>query len=115
VVPACGAYFGEVVRRHLVDGEWECPEDDYQSWCLSLLSGLVRFNPVGVALEVAVEEEAAGWDAHYAVAEPHKERARDAVDVLGEVAEVHYYSFTARFEVVEQIHVALTRHLAAKS
>jgi len=108
LAPACGAYFGEVVRRHVGEGTWEHPED-YQGWKLTLESASVSFNPVGVALEVATQQDAPGWSAHFKVPEADREAAREAVDRLGEVPEDQYYTFSVRFEVLESVHAALRR------
>jgi hypothetical protein len=108
-VPACGAYFGEVVRRHLGEGVWQCPEEDYKSWRLELPSASISFNPIGVAMEVAAAEDADGWGAAFSVPPPDRAAARDAADVLGEVAEEVYYTFAVRFDVLVQVHSTLRR------
>lgn len=109
VAPACGAYFGEVARRHVGEGSWHCPEGDYAGWRLELPSASMSFNPIGVALEVATGEDAPGWSAHFKVPEGDRERAREAVDRLGEVPEEQYYTFEIRFEVLLQIFETLRR------
>jgi len=107
LVPACGAYFGEVARQRLGDGTWSCSEEDYESWRLTFDRCSIRFNPIGVAVEVALMEPAEGWTAEFKVAEEDRERGRAAVDVLGEVQEADYFSFAVRFEVLEQLYKAL--------
>lgn len=109
VAPAAGAYFGEVVRRHVGEGEWHCPDGDYAEWRLELPSASVSFNPVGVALEVATGEDAEGWSSHFEVPEADREHAREAAGRLGEVREEQYYTFEIRFEVLLQIWEALRR------
>ena len=101
--PASGAYFGELVRRHVGEGRWHVPDEDYAGWRLELPSAGIVFNPVAVAVEVATGEDAEGWNANYKVGEADRERARAAVEVLGEVREEDYYTFGVRFEVLQQL------------
>lgn len=112
LAPACGAYFGEVVRRHVGEGDWSCPAGEYADWQLTLPSASMSFNPVGVAVEVATGEDAADWDAHFHVPPEDREAARDAVDRLGDVTAADYYTFSVRFEVLLQVFHALSRATA---
>lgn len=109
VAPACGAYFGEVVRRHFGEGEWQCPEGEYSDFRLTLPSSSIAFNPIGIAIEVALGEDVEDWGAHYQVPPADREPARAAVERLGDVTEETYYTFAIRFDVLVQIHSALTR------
>jgi len=106
LVPACGAYFGEVVRREL-GAIWTCPDDEYASWSLELRGSGVQLNPVGVALEVATGEDAEGWSANIRVPPPDRDRVKEAVDRLGEVPEDDYYTFVVRYEVLVCAHQEL--------
>jgi hypothetical protein len=106
LVPACGAYFGEVIRREL-GAIWHCPDDDYADWTLELRGSGVILNPVGVALEVATGEDADGWSANLRVPPAERDRVKEAVDRLGEVTEDDYYTFAVRYEVLECAHQEL--------
>lgn len=110
LAPACGAYFGEVVRRHFGEGAWHLPaDDDWSELALELPSASIRFNPMAVAIEVATGDTTEGFNGHFAVAEGDRELARAAVERLGEVEEAAYFTFAVRFDVLAQVHATLTR------
>src|SRR5262249_23861948 len=46
MVPICGAYFGEVVRRQLPGGRWHAPEEDYSNWRVEFDPCFLHFNPL---------------------------------------------------------------------
>ena len=102
IAPMCGAYFGELLRRHLGLGEWVDTDGAYEDWRLRLTPTSLSLNPLGVALEVLVQSEAGGWGAHLDVAPADRTRVDDALSVLGEVAEDDFFRFTVRFEGIEQ-------------
>ncbi|MCB9634080.1 MAG: hypothetical protein H6721_18320 [Sandaracinus sp.] len=110
VAPMCGAYFGEVMRHHF-DGvfRWYAPDDEHAVWRLEAEPIFLFFNPVGVALEVMEQEDAAGWGAHLRVRPNDREAVRAALELLGDVRDSDYYSFTVRFEVLEQVLETLGR------
>ena len=107
--PMCGAYFGEVVRRHLQDGRWLCPEDDYSLWRLQFEQCVLEFNPIGTAVEVLLKADAAGWFAHLQSEPGNRATVARALEVYGSVRELDYYSFGVRFEAVEQAHGSLVQ------
>lgn len=107
VGPASGAYFGEVIRRHVGEGRWHVSGEDYAGWRLELPTAGIIFNPIGVALEVVTGEDAEGWHAHYKVSPEDRERARAAVERLGEVQEDDFYTFAVRFDVLVQVYESL--------
>jgi len=103
-VHACGAYFGEVVRRTLRDGLWEGDELDPTSLRLVFAQGALRFNPMGMAVEVISREDAGGWEAHVSVVPAHSQQVQAAVERLGEVPLDQYFTFVACWEVIERAH-----------
>ncbi len=107
LAPMCGAYFGEVLRRHLGDGEWDCDADAPAEWRLRFGQGALELNPVGVALEVLTQREAAGWGAHLQVAPADRARVERALSVFGGVRDDDFFKFGVRFEGVEQGYRAL--------
>jgi hypothetical protein len=110
VVPTCGAYFGEVVRRSLPGARWEIPEDeeDYAAYRLAFPDLGLAFNPFGVALEALHGEALAGWHAHLEVPSGHKEAVEEALKLTGGVREEDFYRLALRWEVLEQTTALLT-------
>jgi hypothetical protein len=106
LVPAAGAYFGEVVRRALGDGRWELGAEGYEAHRLVFDALGLRFNPIGIALECLVGEVAPGFGAHFDVDDRDRAVLAEALDAGGPVSEDDFHRFAVRFEVVE--HVAAT-------
>ncbi|MEM8609038.1 MAG: hypothetical protein AAGF92_18180 [Myxococcota bacterium] len=102
LAPMCGAYFGELVRRHLGLGQWDGLDGAYEDWRLELAPTSLSFNPLGVALEVMLQAEASGWAAHLDVAPSDRKKVDEALAVYGAVREEDFFRFTVRFEGVEQ-------------
>jgi hypothetical protein len=107
LAPMSGAYFGEVLRRRLEDGKWVTDPDDYSKWELRFERCSLTFNPIGVALEVLLREDVADWGAHLQAAPEDRSRLQRALDVFGEVEDRDYYTFSMRFEGIEQAYLAL--------
>jgi len=112
VAPMCGAYFGEVVRRALGSARWHCPEGAPERWRLEFEDCFLYFNPVGVAVEALLEEEAPGWHAHLSTLPGERKVLEDALGVFGEVRADDYFRFSIRFEAIEQVHQTLGRRAA---
>lgn len=107
LAPMCGAYFGEVLRRHLNDGEWDCESAEHKDWRLKFERCSVELNPIGVALEVLTGREAGDWGAQLQMAPADREQVKRALAVYGEVEESDFYKFSVRFEGVEQAYTGL--------
>ncbi len=107
VIPAAGAYFGEVVRRHLGQGAWHAGGDDYADWRLTLHPGPLSFNPIGAALECATDGSEGG--AQMSIPDAHREAIESALETMGDVREDDYYTFSVRFEVLELVHEKLVQ------
>ena len=105
----CGAYFGEVVRRHCDVFRWHCPAEELAQWRLELEPAFLYFNPIGVAFEIIEGETIEGWPAHVEVLPRDRDKIDAALKVLGDVREDDYYTFSIRFEVIEQAVQTLTR------
>jgi hypothetical protein len=112
VVPAAGAYFGEVVRRHFGQGTWTTKEDDYAEWRLVVHPGPLSFNPIGVALECATDGSEGG--SQMSIPDAQREPIESALEHMGEVREDDYYTFAVRFEALELVHEKLIQLLKAK-
>jgi hypothetical protein len=107
LAPMSGAYFGEVIRRRLEDGEWSIDPDDYSKWRLRFDRCSLTFNPIGTALEVLLREDVPDWGAHLQAAPEDRRRIQRALEVFGEVHDRDYYTFSVRFEAIEQAYLAL--------
>jgi len=107
VVPAAGAYFGEVLRRHLGAGHWETKGAEYETWRLVIHPGPLTTNPMGISFECASGAPARGWGAEIKMPDEHREAVESAIDNMGDVREEDYYTLAVRFEVLELIHARL--------
>ena len=83
VAPMSGAYFGELIRRQLEDGEWLSDSDDYAQWRLRFERCSLTFNPIGIALEVLLGEDIPDWGAHLQTAPEDQLRVKKALEVYG--------------------------------
>jgi len=111
VAPMTGAYFGEVVRRHVQTARWHAPVDQYPEWRLEMEQVFQCFNPIGIALEVISGADSDGWHAHVRTLERDAPLVKHATQLFGAVREDDYYTFSLRFETIEQVFEALARQL----
>jgi hypothetical protein len=107
LAPMSGAYFGELLRKQLDDGEWVTDGDDYSEWRLRFERCSLTFNPLGIALEVILGQDIPEWGAHLQTAPEDQLRIKKALDVFGDVRDRDYYTFSVRFEAIEQAYLAL--------
>jgi hypothetical protein len=107
IAPMSGAYFGELLRRQLEDGAWVTDPEDYGQWRLRFERCSLSFNPIGVALEVLLGQEVPDWGAQLQTAPEDQLRIKSALEVYGDVRDQDYYSFTVRFEAIEQAYLGL--------
>ena len=94
-----GAYLGEVVR-----GEFEASwfaDGDHDGWRLDMVNVYLTFNPLGMAREALMLEDAEGWHAHLEMDEAEREEVERRLSVLPEVSDDEFYAPTTRFEVIE--------------
>lgn len=105
VLPAAGAYFGEVVRTGLGSGAWHTAGDDFEQWSFTFPKTSLKFNPIGLAHEVFRQ---AGNDGAFEMSPAERAVAEPRLAALGEIAEEDYYRFSVRFETLEQLMSALT-------
>ena len=106
VAPMCGAYFGELLRRHFEDGVWNVG-DDYAQWRLSFKPGSLEINPIGLALQIITRSDASGWGAHLQMAPSVRAKVQRALAVLGSVRDDDFYTFAVQFEGIDQAYRAL--------
>ena len=107
MAPMSGAYFGELLIRQLGDGHWVTNPDDYTEWRLRFEHCSLTFNPIGVALEVLLGQDVPEWGARLQTAPEHQLRIEKALEVYGDVRDRDYYTFTVRFEAIEQAYLGL--------
>jgi hypothetical protein len=107
LAPMCGAYFGELLRRQFEDGHWVTDADDYTGWRLKFDGCSLTFNPIGIALEVLLGQDVPDWGAQLKTAAADELRSKKALDVYGDVRDRDYYTFTVRFEAIEQAYLGL--------
>ena len=101
VAATAGAYFGEVVRRHL-GGQWDLSAGDPIAWRLVLPTGL-SFSPAGVVAEAIAQEDSddlpSAFDAPLKL-RPHLELA---LARMGEVTIEVFYSLCGRLDTLEHL------------
>ena len=101
VAPAAGAYFGEVVRRAVPGARWHAPDDDYEHYRIELDPVFLHFNPIAVALEVLARDDVEA--AHFAVLDEARPTVEQALESGAQVRKDDYYTFSVRFEALEQV------------
>ena len=111
--PMCGAYFGELVRRQLGDGQWHVDPEAHARWRLSFERCSLTFNPIGIALEVLLGQDVPDWGAHLQTAPEDQLRVKKALEVYGDVRDRDYYTFSVRYEAIEQAYAGLLNNPAS--
>jgi len=107
LAPMSGAYFGELLRRQFEDGYWVIDAGDYTDWRLTFERCSLTFNPIGIALEVLLGQDVSDWGAQLKTAPEDDLRSKKALEVYGDVRDRDYYTFTVRFEAIEQAYLGL--------
>jgi hypothetical protein len=101
--PPTGAYFGEVVRRSLGYVRWHCPGDEYDRFRSEFEPFFLSFNPIGVATEIIRQGQATGPGAHFDVLDEARDVLKETLSKHARVPTEDYYTFTMRYEVLEQV------------
>ena len=65
-----------------------------------------------VALEVLLGQDVPDWGAHLQAAPEDQLRVQKALEVFGDVRDRDYYTFTMRFEAIEQAYLGLLNNPA---
>lgn len=101
IAPAVGAYFGEVVRRHL-RGFWRVPSSNVHDWQVCGKAAFLAINPIGVGYDaLAGSEEHDGPRSMLRLAPEDRDRVRERFDALPPVEEDEFYALTTRLEALE--------------
>ena len=103
LAPAAGAYFGEVVRRRLAGARWYSGGDVYQDYRIEFEPFFLCFNPIGIAMEVAAQADVGDWNAHFQLLDEARPLVERALQASGAVRTPDYYTFSVRFEVLQQV------------
>jgi hypothetical protein len=111
ITTSAGAYLGEVVRRAF-GGQWFCDGDE-DGWRLYLSTVYLAFNPIGMAREALLLEEADGWHAHFELDPGEREGIEARLAALPEVTDDEYYAPSTRFDVVNIVVDALRENMRA--
>ncbi|HXX69564.1 MAG TPA: hypothetical protein VEK07_20435 [Polyangiaceae bacterium] len=106
VQAAAGAYLGEVIRRAF-GGTWLTSAGEMADWKLCLSTVYCAFNPIGMAREAILLEEAEGWHTHFEVDPAERETVEQRLAALPEVRDDEFYAPSTRFDVVEILVEAL--------
>jgi len=106
VMATSGAYFGEVVRRHL-GGRWEAVgEGADASWRLVLPTGL-SFSPVGFVASAIAQADLDDVDSELTAPPRLRPYVQQALSRMGEVSVDDYYSLCGRLDTLEHVHEVL--------
>jgi hypothetical protein len=111
IAATSGAYFGEVVRRHL-GGRWEATAADPLSWRVILPTAL-SLTPGQMVLAAIARADIDG-DAEVGVPSVLERLISDALAAMGEVSEDVYYSLCGRLDTLEHLHELVTAYAAQK-
>lgn len=104
IIVTAGAYFGEVVRRHL-GGRWELAEEP-KTWRVVLPAGL-SFAPAGLAAAAIVQSELGDLDTELDAPPRMKTYVQQALERMGDVSEEAYFSLSGRLDTIEHLHEVL--------
>jgi len=107
LAPMMGAYFGEVVRRKY-DCRWVAPAGRFGAWRIQFDHCFVYFNPVGVAMEILSRGDDREWPSAFVTTKEDEKLLGASLDIMAPVREDEYYSFIARWEVLDMMVNALT-------
>lgn len=110
---AAGAYLGEVIRRAF-GGAWLTCAAGMADWKLCLSTVYCAFNPIGMAREALLLEEAEGWHAHFELDPAEREAVEQRLAALPPVRDADFYAPSTRFDVVEILVAALRAAMDAR-
>ena len=96
-----GAYFGEVVRRHL-GGQWDLSSGDPATWRVVLPTGL-SFAPAGVVAEAIAQNEVGGLESAFDAPPRLRPHLETALERMGDVTVETYYSLCGRLDTLEHL------------
>jgi hypothetical protein len=104
VVATSGAYFGEVVRRHL-GGRWELGTKEAE-WRIVLPTG-INFSPAGFVAAAIARADLEDLDSEITAPPRMMPYLQQALGRMGEVSVDDYYSLCGRLDTLEHVHEVL--------
>ncbi|HSR96683.1 MAG TPA: hypothetical protein VLM79_06500 [Kofleriaceae bacterium] len=104
VVATSGAYFGEVVRRHL-GGRWELGNKEAE-WRIVLPTG-INFSPAGFVAAAIARADLEDLDSEITAPPRMMPYLQQALARMGEVSVDDYYSLCGRLDTLEHVHEVL--------
>lgn len=104
VVATSGAYFGEVVRRHL-GGRWELGAKE-ADWRIVLPTG-ITFSPAGFVAAAIARADLEDLDSEITAPPRMMPYLQQALARMGEVSVDDYYSLCGRLDTLEHVHEVL--------
>ena len=101
ILRAVGAYFGEVVRRH-IEGFWIVPSEDAHVWRVCSSRAFLSLNPLGAAYDALYDgKDHDGPPAALHLDKPDEKFVNARLEALPDVNEADYHRLSVRFEVIE--------------
>jgi hypothetical protein len=104
VVATSGAYFGEVVRKHL-GGRWELGNQEAE-WRIVLPTG-INFSPAGFVAAAIARADLDDLDSEIAAPPRVLPFVERTLARMGEVSLDDYYSLCGRLDTLEHVHEVL--------
>lgn len=102
LVATAGAYFGVLTTRQF-PGAYLHVADSYERMRVQFSTIFLHFNPFGIAQEVIHQADAPGWNAHFATLPDQHRVVEQSVDHGLQLRDEDYYSFSVRYEMLDQI------------
>ena len=101
ILRSVGAYFGEVVRRH-IEGFWIVPNEDAHLWRVCSSRAFLSVNPLGAAYDALYDgKEHDGPPSALHLDKPDEQFVNARLEALPDVNEADYHRLSVRFEVIE--------------
>ena len=107
IVASAGAYFGEVLIRTLGQMRWHIEANDLDNWRIEVDHVFLFFNPLGMVREAVAKAEVPGCFSHLEVLPRDRPILDESLSHMGDVREDDYYRLAVRYEVIEQVVLAL--------
>lgn len=111
---AVGAYFGEVVRRHLF-AFWRVPSPNFHDWQICGKSAFVSLNPIGIGYDsVSGNQSHSGPNSQLKLAPEDQQAVADRLALLPPVSEEEFFSLSTRLETLEIVFEAVRSQAAQR-